>query len=176
MDCGDSFMYGIMLREPMSLVSSDLNFNHWHQDSLTAWLRSSEVPTCDLEGPCKHSGHAELGWQLFDNFIIRSLTGTSGWWKPPGTINETDLETAKSRLEKMDVILILDELSEGKAQMEASFGWRDVELMVVNKYRKAKEPFTPGNNNYLSNLNRFDSKLYKFAQKLSAERRKANGL
>mmetsp|Transcript_92410 Transcript_92410/g.198100 ORF Transcript_92410/g.198100 Transcript_92410/m.198100 type:complete len:303 (+) Transcript_92410:67-975(+) len=169
-DCKDSFLYGIMVRNPMSLMLSDLNFNHWDADNLTSWLQEGKAnPDAVCGNRCEHTGWPTLGWQLFDNFAVRSLNGYEVWTKPPGHITSEDLEQAKRHLEKMDVVMVVEDLSQDKVQLEQVFGWSDIPLDAVNEHDHEAN-FTETQWTFLNELNAFDYALYEFGRGIAKQR------
>lgn len=169
--CNDSFMYGIMLRKPMDLMVSNLNFDKWNATNVVAWLQDAEV---NIEYPCgeacKHAGWPQLGWQVFDNFAVRTLNGYDVWRQPPGHVKEKDLEQAKQRLVAMDVVMVLEDLDQDKVQLEKVMGWKNTELTQIRHYSHSQD-FTGDQYAFLKQLNKYDDALYTYAREIARQRR-----
>eukprot|EP00405_Crypthecodinium_cohnii_P001967 CAMPEP_0194768648 /NCGR_PEP_ID=MMETSP0323_2-20130528/40315_1 /TAXON_ID=2866 ORGANISM="Crypthecodinium cohnii, Strain Seligo" /NCGR_SAMPLE_ID=MMETSP0323_2 /ASSEMBLY_ACC=CAM_ASM_000346 /LENGTH=157 /DNA_ID=CAMNT_0039701167 /DNA_START=1 /DNA_END=471 /DNA_ORIENTATION=+ len=111
------------------------------------------------------------GFHHFDNFIVRSLGGN--YDVEPGQVTEEHLENAKKLLQKMDVLLILEELSLHTRQLEDTFGW-DLDsqrtIPVSNAHAKHRPVLSTSQEAYLHEVNTFDYKLYEFALALAREK------
>ena len=76
-------------------------------------------------------------------------------------------------LSKLDVLLIMEELTEHLAQLRAFFGW-DIDLQKTpwrsHPHRFPKQVFTPEELDFLRELNRFDHQLLSYGRELARER------
>jgi len=171
--CNDSFMYGIMLREPMGLMLSSLNYDHWNATNLVTWLQDTEVNIEHACGDCcNHTGLRNPAWQMFDNFAVRTLNGYDAWMKPPGHVTEKDLEQAKQHLAAMDVVMVLEDLEQDKVQMEKFMGWKNTEFDEENVTPHSKH-FTGDQHTFLKQLNKYDDALYTYARDIARQRRES---
>ena len=166
LNCGKHFLYGTMLRKPLALIESALNYNKFKLQKVVRWLRQRPNTTV-CEEACDHSGHDSLSWQLFDNFAVRSFNGLDGWNTLPNMVTERQLETAKSWLQKMDVVTILEDLHEDYVQFESKFGWMKVNVSQKANERKHFLEIHGPPLQFLQHLNRFDMELYAFGKELA---------
>jgi hypothetical protein len=168
----DEFRYGVMLREPLSLMNSIVNFEIWFQrkfehhsvgipDDVEEWLKSKiamrEVPVNQLQP-----------WAWLDNFQTRLLA--NAFHVPAGKITEEHLEKARSRLEKHNfTVHTLEDLPTRGEQLFAELGWKIPPFSFeekVNKIHEEMRPFTVEEQDYLRSLNQFDYELYNGARGL----------
>merc|ERR1712137_410978 len=110
---------GTMLREPLSALQSVLNHDRFDKVAILETLRG-----CSEKAPAKHFMYQPPSklfssvlpclpawdtYQHFDNFATRTLAGA--YAQAPCGITRSHLEAAKSQLQRMSVLTILEELS-----------------------------------------------------------------
>lgn len=163
--CGD-LLFGTILRDPLAACRSTLVANQFNKKELMKVLRSGNA------GPVAHQPCLP-GWdsyQHFDNYVTRSLG--DAYLVPPRQVTRAHLEKAKARLQKMDVLMIMQDMSEQMVQLEATFGW-DLSLIHpqqrVNQH-KTGAVFTTDEASFLVNINALDYELYRFGTKLAEAR------
>eukprot|EP00928_Gymnodinium_smaydae_P096677 TRINITY_DN8589_c1_g6_i1.p1 TRINITY_DN8589_c1_g6~~TRINITY_DN8589_c1_g6_i1.p1 ORF type:complete len:401 (-),score=82.62 TRINITY_DN8589_c1_g6_i1:297-1499(-) len=117
--CYGQFDYGVMLREPISLMHSEVNYHPGCWPTWPAWL----FPHCgsgpadpenflkefraQLANPGDHGGNDQYPtWKFFDNYQIRLIVPALD--VPPGGINATHLEAAKRILQRFRVVARLE--------------------------------------------------------------------
>ena len=54
-----------------------------------------------------------LSWQMFDNFVTRSFNGFGAFAVPPGRINASHVRHAVKLIERLDAVLILEQMAQG---------------------------------------------------------------
>eukprot|EP00931_Biecheleriopsis_adriatica_P116709 TRINITY_DN92319_c0_g1_i1.p1 TRINITY_DN92319_c0_g1~~TRINITY_DN92319_c0_g1_i1.p1 ORF type:complete len:291 (+),score=53.33 TRINITY_DN92319_c0_g1_i1:72-944(+) len=174
LDCHEAFLYGIMLREPMSMMESTANYNKFSNlDKLIPWLESASMNSL-VEHPCgegcKHVGHEELGWQVFDNFVTRSLNGLEGFEVPPRGLHQRHLEHAKQVIADLDVVMILERIREDVKQLRSVFGWTGLD--VTKEIHSQRHSFLLQGTlmKSLYAINGFDRELYDFAFQMAQNR------
>lgn len=135
-------------------------------------MNGTRPPLDKRHGPCLPPWD---NFQHFDNYQVRSLGGN--YDKPPLQVSQADLERAKDRLARFDVVLVLEELGEHLVQLEATFGWEATQLTSEAYNSDSDEDlssaFSPEEEALLSRVNRFDHELYTFARHLAATRTEA---
>lgn len=175
--CFDEFDYGVMLREPLSLMTSEMNYH----------------PGCFLfGGPCgggpvdptdflkqfrqqlrRKPLQDEVGddqfplWKFFDNVQTRILA--SALDVPPGGINESHAVAARRALEAFKVIARLEDLPQYGQRMFESLGWNSgmmrhvvepVNAAPTQPTRTAKFRFDAQDARFLLELNKYDLALW----------------
>jgi hypothetical protein len=128
--CHDEFRYGIALRDPLELAESMTNFDQYCSDwgpplPHDSWERHLDCLTQNPDS-CKHLKSSITGlYHFYDNYLVRTLGGNEIFQKPPGSINEDDVQKVIKRLEKFDIVvpfngpndvpLLMDKLGWGSA-------------------------------------------------------------
>ena len=96
--------------------------------------------------------------------MVRTLTGSSTYFKPLGAVTVYDLEAAKAVLDRFDVVLILEHLSETIVQLAAVLGWTTtLGAAVASSHHRvygARTRFTATQIDELRDLNIHDQALY----------------
>jgi len=163
LDCNQTFLYGIMMREPMSLMRSIAYFD-FHLHRVLGFIeflqgRVDEVAVRNKDGRLMAS------WKFFDNFMVRSLNGIQGWSKPPRGVDMQDLESAKRRIDALDVVMLLEKLNNHTKQLEVVFGWQPLwNSKRVNRNKASKKEFWVGDvYKFFYDVNVYDRMLYSFA-------------
>ena len=194
LDCGADFLYGAMVREPEHLMASVAAFNQFDLNAVVLWLQSqahrgeklggTAHVACPTDTACYHHGHPQLSFQLFDNFMVRSLNGYSGWWLPPGTVNRNHLEHAKRVLSSFEMLLTIETLDDGYVQLMDHLGWkRDAYSTMPVRPHGSTAHGTLGESLrdptaylWLVALNSLDIELYMFAAALATKKSNASRL
>jgi hypothetical protein len=174
LECNDK-LYGTMLREPLAGAKSTFvnnDFDHVDKASILSAMSQG------LSEVSAHTVHKNLPeWDTyhhFDNFATRTLSGD--YMIPAGMMERRHLDKAKSRLENMDVVLILEELGDHTVQLETMFGW-NMNHRMGNKnshsLTQLASVFTNEEEAELRRVNRLDYELYEFGKSLAANRSNA---
>lgn len=173
-------LLGTMLREPLGALQSVVAFDGYDKKAIMKTLTA-----CDEVTPAAHSmyrppwkGSSEPPlclppwdtYQHFDNFATRSLG--SAYSVPPCGVNQTHLDRAKLRLQKMDVVMILEEFKRHLPQLQNVFHWNTTSLPAgkranrsPKRYRKLR--FSVHEMTFLESLNAIDIELYNFGMSLA---------
>jgi hypothetical protein len=171
----EDFQWGTMLREPMALVQSMVNFHLWMRDAFEP--TRPDIPdnlVTFLEdkisqgvGPGPETGLPAM----FDNFQTRYLA--SAFHVPVGKISEEHVEIARRRLADHNVAVgILEDMPTKGAELFEKIGWpvslaRSLQSRTENsitqlrsKKKSKLRQFTAEESEYLENLNQHDIALY----------------
>lgn len=177
--CEDAIM-GTMLREPLGALQSVLSHDRFDKVAILETLRA-----CSEKAPAKHFMYQPPStvipamppclpawdtYQHFDNFATRTLAGA--YSQAPCTITAFHLEAAKSQLQRMDVLVIMEELTEHLAQLQDIFRWNITLVQPWKKVNKKPEKRSDGafsleEMEFLKGLNAMDLELYEFAMSLA---------
>eukprot|EP00403_Amphidinium_massartii_P040534 CAMPEP_0178454160 /NCGR_PEP_ID=MMETSP0689_2-20121128/45203_1 /TAXON_ID=160604 /ORGANISM="Amphidinium massartii, Strain CS-259" /LENGTH=354 /DNA_ID=CAMNT_0020080061 /DNA_START=75 /DNA_END=1139 /DNA_ORIENTATION=- len=181
-DFCDKMLSGVMIRDPVAAALSTLRnekFDKYHLlDVLKTSNRSGVKADRVKHGPCLPFWDT---YEHFDNFATRSLGGEGhgGYMStPPRQVSRVQFEKAKARLKSIDVVLILEELEDHFPQLESSFGWNTTMMTPgtpVNTHCSRGKPermWTDEERKFLKELNHWDYKLYKAAQRIAAHKTK----
>lgn len=168
--CSDT-IYGVMLRDPISGMRSTMVANSFSNQKMfiIEALRNKQAVNSFANNahPCLPSGD---NYQHFDNFMTRSLSGNYN--SPPGQVRSEDLEKAKARLRQMNVILIMEELSDHLPQLRSTFKWDLTNAPAeANTHRNKwlEQAFTPQEEELLKNNSNFDYELYEYGKQLARQ-------
>jgi hypothetical protein len=171
LECNDK-LYGTMLREPLAGAKSTFVNNDFDDvDKASILAAISE----GLSNVSAHTVHEQLpDWDTyhhFDNFATRTLSGD--YMVPAGMMETKHLEKAKSRLQSMDVVMILEELGNHTTQLETIFGW-NMNHTIGKKNSHSSDlldsVFTDEEEALMRKVNRLDYDLYAFGKSLAANR------
>jgi len=167
-DLCEKLLTGIMLRDPISGAQSTLRNNKVDKHTLMQVLRTGQVELIEHRG-CLPPWDV---YQHFDNFATRTLG--DGYMAPPGGVTKEHFLKAKSRLSSLDVVLILEELQHHFPQLEHTLGW-DTSLMTPSEPANSHcgddlPSWTLTQKRFLTELNEWDIKLYKYGKSLAAAR------
>jgi hypothetical protein len=176
------FMYGTMLRAPLDLMDSIANVHeHDAVSSTAATIGGTHVThTHDLLGPLYNTlvlsqgGQAQAervrpiidriwnlpSWTYFDNFQTRTFANAMNL--PPGGVTEAHFAQAVQFLEKLDVVVVLDELTARAPNLVQAVGWASyVQQQFAHKVNSHPHPpfFTQDENDFLRQQNQYDIRL-----------------
>lgn len=165
--CWNDFDYGIMLRQPMELVHSFLNYNLKYfsgngRGSMRALERRLKIhPRLRRKLHIAAPQHFPE-WLFLDNIVTRLLTNNLEL--PAGGLKPQHVVQAKDILKHFKVVAILEELPSASVSIFKSLGW-PAHLASHVREKKLENPkdsmrFTPAEKRYLRWVNRWDIKLY----------------
>eukprot|EP00927_Polykrikos_kofoidii_P003689 TRINITY_DN1148_c0_g1_i1.p1 TRINITY_DN1148_c0_g1~~TRINITY_DN1148_c0_g1_i1.p1 ORF type:complete len:401 (-),score=28.00 TRINITY_DN1148_c0_g1_i1:38-1240(-) len=168
-DMCEELLHGTMLRDPVSGVRSTLVANAFNKEEVLAILSGTRVGTAD-HLPCLPSWDS---YQHFDNFAIRSLG--NAYSRPPRGVQRDDLERAKQALQRMDVLMILEEMPDHLPQLAATFGWNTDAMLPEQKAYghdcdSIDAVLSDAEKAFFREVNSLDYELYEFARELAASR------
>jgi hypothetical protein len=168
-DICDDILLGTMLRDPLSGVRSTLVANSFNKQELLS-IFSGEPSRMAEHMPCLPRWDS---FQHFDNFATRSLG--KAYWRAPRQVQRVDLEKAKESLQRMDVVMILEELPDHIPQLEATFGWNPAAMEPQQKAyghdcHAVDDALNDTEQAFFRELNSLDYELYAFARELAANR------
>jgi hypothetical protein len=178
--CNDK-LYGVTLRDPISTARSTYVNDHFDdeakQNMFSAIRNRDPGIVLGISDTGVLGSHGTLphwdSYQHFDNFATRTLSGD--YMVSPGMMERKHLEKAKSRLQKMDVVMILEDLSQHSVQLEAVFGWTLTDEFGKKKanshaHDQLTEAFTNDEERFLRSTNHLDYELLQFGASLAANR------
>lgn len=158
--CPKMFLYGTMLREPLALMQSMINFHpdigKGFLDNLRHALRTRTTePDQGSEG----------SWKLFDNFQVRVLANAMD--VPGGGITEEHVNKAFHKLQAFEVVARLEDLTPSHP-MFVTLGWQKVRYMIGSQddggpnrnHHDEGMRFTESELDWLRELNKHDYSLY----------------
>jgi len=168
-DLCDELLLGVTLRDPLAGLTSTLIANRFIKEEVLHILETGTIaPAWHVE--CLPAWDT---YHHFDNFATRSLGGNYN--APPRGVTRENLERAKKNLERMDVVLILEELQQHMPQLAAFFEW-DIERATPQNKEKGHEctqkdrAFTAEEETFLKDVNALDYELFQFGRQLAANR------
>jgi len=161
----DGFAYGVMLRDPLQLMTSKMNF----QDQMSRWNPGKpqwkRVPdAAKLLHPLiasKEVPHKQVVWTHFDNYQTRVIA--NAFDVPAGGITEEHVAKAKSVLEKHNFVVgILEDLHGPDGEkLFSQLGWRvDSHSKRASRVTPTSREFTASEKAFLLELNKHDIALY----------------
>jgi len=146
------YLYFTMMRDPLLRLRS-----HYQEACRKAHKRQPSLdPNIDK------CANIDVFWETNpDNWITRQFCGRTCSYIPRGHLGIDALNKAKTNLDKMEFVLILEMFDDAKHLLQQKVGWN-----YVDKHRnKAKSivPGVDGNEERLRELTLLDGKLYEYA-------------
>jgi hypothetical protein len=170
--CPEDLSYAIILRDPVKRAASQMSANHQTMDDIKGWF-DSPVVFDRRQGFI--SSHVS-----YDNFYVRTLCGVECFFLPPGALSAEHLEKAKGRLEKLDAVLMVDDLLTHVVQLDAITnltGLQDYSKYVVHNNACtyggsdcAKFIMTEEDEAFLRSRNQLDVELYQHAAEVASRK------
>ena len=120
------FRYVMLFKEPLRRLQSNLNrLAHNPEVEVARSLRKnrySSLRTSDLSGT-----------PSLNNYVTRMILGTDSFFLPPGAINNTHEQAARSMLSKFELVIPVEKLSTDYAQfrLAALFGMQSKEKVLT---------------------------------------------
>lgn len=169
--CWNEFDYGVMLREPVALLESEVNYHPscWFlgkpcgggPDDPADFLRTFKEM---LASPSDIPDNDQYAlWKYFDNIQVRLLAPALD--VPAGKLNETHLNAAKESLAKFKIIARLEDLPHVGPKVFDKLGWSQ-KMMAhvgepVNMNKNGHDYiFSEDEVKWLRHVNRFDRALW----------------
>lgn len=165
--CWDHFDYAVMLREPIDLMHSSLNYNKkFYHGKGKAALHVLK----DHMRTGRH--HSAVQWHEFlilDNMQVRLLANALD--VPAGQIDDSHVEKAKQVLNNFKAVGALEDLSSNALSFFGKLGW---EPHMASHVRGPKKnhvkvdvlDFTPDEEDWLRDHNKYDIALYQYARSM----------
>lgn len=163
--CKIDFIYGIMLRETISRLTSYVNWNtqkihgYLYQQFLKC-IENRDISICPTFPDA--TDNYNFGYREYDNFAVRTLGGYSTMQLPPGGVTVKHFDEAVSLLNQFDIILPLEQLDiePFTSKMDASIGWH----IQRNEKRARVNPhhihFSSADVARFQAINKYDIALY----------------
>eukprot|EP00405_Crypthecodinium_cohnii_P044470 CAMPEP_0206587940 /NCGR_PEP_ID=MMETSP0325_2-20121206/37961_1 /ASSEMBLY_ACC=CAM_ASM_000347 /TAXON_ID=2866 /ORGANISM="Crypthecodinium cohnii, Strain Seligo" /LENGTH=1066 /DNA_ID=CAMNT_0054096073 /DNA_START=275 /DNA_END=3474 /DNA_ORIENTATION=+ len=162
---------GVMLREPFKGARSTVLYQGFQGElDLLQSVIAGDKPLPKIG---EHRGvPGQFSYQFFDNFVTRSLSGE--FHLPPGKVTRAQLEVAKEVLKRIDIIMVLEEVSDHIVQLEQLFKWPAKVLQFRKKVNgHAKDDYKKVSREQeekFKSQNQLDYELFEFGKKLAWER------
>mmetsp|Transcript_125034 Transcript_125034/g.266874 ORF Transcript_125034/g.266874 Transcript_125034/m.266874 type:complete len:305 (+) Transcript_125034:95-1009(+) len=168
-DVCEGFLYGTLLREPVSHAVSMATYDRINANRDIECLRSGALQ-CDqsLFWPKKpvHS------WIVFDNYQIRTLLGEEGLKIPPRQVTEQHAQQVIAMLSKFDLVSVVDELDSATPEMlKNTFGWNITSAPPSNELRRPEQNISDQNMAYIEELNKMDRMVYDYFKHVPIDER-----
>lgn len=169
------FDHGTLLREPLSLMLSQHNYDNWYNVNfnhgsalfLPAAMLAVRHAVAKRNAPFPVRQLGEERTRFFDNFQVRVFSGQ--YDAPFGGVTRQDLEAAKSRLQNFRVRGVLEDLASSGDELFQQLGWparsQRQHTTRPNAGNKAyAEQFRASDASMLESLNSLDRELYEFVR------------
>jgi hypothetical protein len=163
----DEFRYGVMLREPLALMNSLVNYEIWYNEKFAH--KHVNIPGDMVDWMKGKIDHQEVPrdqfspWVKMDNFQTRVLA--NAFDVPAGQISNEHLDRARAFLQdNAFTVAILEDLPTQGENLFNEIGWKwqpNALHHKVNALAREERPFMPEENDYLKELNKFDYELYR---------------
>eukprot|EP00927_Polykrikos_kofoidii_P052175 TRINITY_DN4595_c0_g1_i1.p1 TRINITY_DN4595_c0_g1~~TRINITY_DN4595_c0_g1_i1.p1 ORF type:complete len:340 (+),score=46.01 TRINITY_DN4595_c0_g1_i1:105-1124(+) len=153
--CWDDFFYGTMLRSPIGLMRSMMNYHPHHGKAFVQDVQN------ELLYPSPSSLTQNVTWKFMDNFQIRVLA--SAMEVPAGKITIEHFDKARRVLDGMNVVARLEDLPNIGGDLFSRLGWSPDMAAYVGMPRNPSDhvfDFTQEEAEMLLELNKFDVALY----------------
>lgn len=160
---------GIMLREPLSAALSSQQFDmHMNVGNLIRQIAKGEEPG-ELDYDDFRRGR--VTWRNIDNFVVRTLSGEFSKI-PVNQVSREHLEIAKGVLQRIDVVILLENLATQKIQLTRYFGWpsEDVHADRPANARGGAKGLQKEVFEIFKKVNWLDYELYEFGRQLAENR------
>jgi len=175
--CFDDFDYGIMIRDPIDLAESLLNFFHFDAhvaDKLIQCVESKgQGNSCDDLGPVKGRNIRSPPWYFMDNYLVRILGGVDVYNLPVGKITAEHADAVSEMLKnKFRAVLLFEDLRDNSV-LDNVFHWSGLpthEVEHVNGNAHAVK-FTEEQRRTLRRLTMPDYKVYDFFSGIKSSER-----
>jgi hypothetical protein len=162
----DEFRYGVMLREPMSLMHSLMNYEIWYHEKFEHKRPDIPPNIADwLNGKIHNQAVPESqtpGWVHLDNFQTRVLA--NAFDVPAGQIDSEHVERARAFLQNHGFMVhVLEDLPTRGEELFNELGWKFQPGSFhrkVNSLAREERPFLAEELEYLKDLNKYDYELY----------------
>lgn len=171
--CFGTFDYGIMLREPVDLLESLLNFleipeglvdKYWHCVESKGQGNSCDGLGNGL-GACDF-----LPWYYMDNYLVRILGGRAIYSLPVGAITTEHVEAALGTLSKFKAVLIFEDLKDNHV-FENLFGWSNLPTQTHVNSHSHNIKFTQEQRGQLREFMMHDYTIYEHFSRLPLAQR-----
>mmetsp|Transcript_114427 Transcript_114427/g.255344 ORF Transcript_114427/g.255344 Transcript_114427/m.255344 type:complete len:337 (+) Transcript_114427:52-1062(+) len=181
-DICEGFMYGILLREPVSHALSFANYELIDVARDLECLRSGAL-SCDQwmfirrpESWGNVSYPTVQSWIVFDNYQVRTLLGEDGLKIPPGQVTEQHARKVIAMLSKFDLVSLVEELDGAMPRMLGdTLGWRNTSVPHANTkmpYESIpRKPISDQDMAYIEELNKMDRMVYDYFKHVPIDER-----
>jgi len=181
-DICEGFMYGTLLREPVSHALSFANYELIDVARDLECLRSGAL-SCDQwmfirrpESWGNVSYPTVQSWIVFDNYQVRTLLGEDGLKIPPGQVTEQHARKVIAMLSKFDLVSLVEELDGAMPRMLGdTLGWRNTSVPHANTkmpYESIpRKPISDQDMAYLEELNKIDRIVFDYFKHVPIDER-----
>eukprot|EP00931_Biecheleriopsis_adriatica_P051634 TRINITY_DN29978_c0_g1_i1.p1 TRINITY_DN29978_c0_g1~~TRINITY_DN29978_c0_g1_i1.p1 ORF type:complete len:341 (+),score=63.61 TRINITY_DN29978_c0_g1_i1:114-1025(+) len=164
-DFCEGMLYGTAIRDPAALAESAVNFYKVGEDykECLRWPPAEDCAAKNAKHAMGFLNNEEPMFVYFDNFLVRILCGRDVMMLPPGAVNASHAEKAKSVLAKFDIVLRVEDLhTEGALTIfNETLGWMNLESFASHANEKwHKWAMTPDELQTFKDGNKFDYEIY----------------
>jgi hypothetical protein len=180
--CPAMFIYAAVVRDPLSLMESYLNFQATMSPPRIEYAYHNasnlrkHISGCLLRGTEKCHGSQSptviTAFVHFDNYVVRVLGGSEVMRLPPNGINATHAKKALHMLNTFDTVVRLEDF--GKPALnnifQEAFGWHNFSILSqgdspINS-NEHEVRFSSEEREQLRKLNKYDYMLYQSVKSL----------
>merc|ERR1719198_1532161 len=168
--CQSNFSYGVMLRDPMQLAVSQMNFAGFTPEEARQHLHcvGHNPASCDAVARDSEKGFekSKAGplWKFFDNYLVRVLGGFDTFSLPAGAVTKEHADMVIKRLSSFDAVLFVEEINKQPSIFKTCLGWsKGPEHLSVDKHINGHRhilDLTPEEYLQAEYQNRFDYHVY----------------
>lgn len=160
-DVCEGFKYGTMLRDPVKLALSEINFVHRLLPKLTKDSALKKFRRELIFSDGKPTGGQGPEWKFLDNFQTRLFA--NAFDVPAGGITENHVLRAKATLRKFDIVARLDDLDKTsvREKMIQELGWHNSRALET-RYNTSPQAFNfnESETEEFKKRNRYDYELF----------------
>mmetsp|Transcript_114426 Transcript_114426/g.255341 ORF Transcript_114426/g.255341 Transcript_114426/m.255341 type:complete len:326 (+) Transcript_114426:52-1029(+) len=170
-DICEGFMYGILLREPVSHAVSFANAEFANVTRDLACHRSGALP-CDQWMFKRGARPTVQSWIIFDNYQVRTLLGEDGLKIPPGQVTEQHARKVIAMLSKFDLVSLVEELDGAMPRMLGdTLGWKTTSVPHENSRLPFEQTISDQDMAYIEELNKMDRMVYDYFKHVPIDER-----
>mmetsp|Transcript_125035 Transcript_125035/g.266877 ORF Transcript_125035/g.266877 Transcript_125035/m.266877 type:complete len:307 (+) Transcript_125035:95-1015(+) len=170
-DICEGFMYGILLREPVSHAVSFANAEFANVTRDLACHRSGALP-CDQWMFKRGARPTVQSWIIFDNYQVRTLLGEDGLKIPPGKVTEQHVWKVIAMLSKFDLVSFVEELEGATGRMLGdTLGWKTTSVPHENSRLPFEQTISDQDMAYIEELNKMDRMVYDYFKHVPIDER-----
>lgn len=166
--CPEKFMYGTIMRDPVTLASSTVEWDAYIQNTSLVNARENyrRHLACVEQQNLTLCKEASLKtwmplWYNFDNKLIRWVLGPEVFLLPPGKITEEHARAAIEVLKKFDIVIHVETVMARtvRSLMRVKLGWV-YDVTPKMNWHAHHMPFTLEEEKRIRTLNRLDYQVY----------------
>jgi len=168
--CFDQFEYGTVLREPLDLMHSELNYRAIYHGGMSKDELLQDFKRRIESDPPLLTDHTQMHeWKMLDNFQTRIFSNAMA--VPAGQVGPDHLERARQVLSNFTAVARVRDLKSDPSRNSFfdSLGWSQVALQgsvaaatPKNEVTKDRYDFAEQEKDWLRRLNQYDIALFQW--------------